>query len=56
MQYSQSHAELQLDACHAVRLHATLQQLSSRVEGLEMALPDDGMQTEKVRRPVSAFI
>ena len=49
IQFSQTHAELQLDAAHAVRMHATLEQLTPRVAGLELTLPDDGHQTEKVR-------
>ncbi len=56
VQYAQQHAELQLDAAHAVRLAATLQQLSPRLEGLEVGLPDDGQGTEKVRKLVHAAL
>jgi len=38
--HSQQHAELQMDACHAMRLRATLQQLSNRFTDLEVAVPD----------------
>ncbi|KOO25733.1 hypothetical protein Ctob_006539 [Chrysochromulina tobinii] len=47
--HSQKHAELQLDACHAARLRATLQQLSNRFCDVEVGLPDDCQGTEKVR-------
>ena len=48
--HSQKHAELQLDACHAARLRATLQQLSNRFCDVEVGLPDDCQGTEKVRK------
>jgi hypothetical protein len=48
--HSQKHAELQLDACHAARLRATLQQLSNRFCDVEVGIPDDCQGTEKVRK------
>jgi len=49
IQHAQNHAELQMDSCHAVRLQATLQQLSGRFHGQKVDLPDDGKGTEKIR-------
>ena len=54
IQYTQQHAELQLDAAHAARVAASLQQLSPRFEGIEVGLPDDGEETRKVRKLVQS--
>lgn len=52
VQHAQNHAELQLDACHAVRVQSSLQQLSSRFQDAAVELPDDGKGTDKVRKLV----
>lgn len=51
--HAQKHAELQLDAAHAVRLQCTLQQLHTRFTGLELSLPDDENGTKLVRELVN---
>ena len=56
IQWTQAHAELQLDASHAVRTRAVLEQLSKRAEGTAVSLPDDGVNTEKVRELVVAAL
>ena len=57
LEFSQKHANLDLDMCHASRVQATLQQLApSRFHGLEVQLPDDGSNTEKVRELIHAAL
>ena len=56
IQYTQKYAELQLDACHATRVQAVLQQLSPRFHGASMELPDDGEGTNKIRELVLAAL
>ena len=56
VQHSQQHAELQLDAGHAVRLHSSLQQLSGRFHEHEVSLPDDGQGSAKVRELLVAAL
>lgn len=53
LQHTQQHAKLQLDACHAVRVHSSMQQLSNRFHEQEVELPDDGKGTAKVRNLVA---
>ena len=49
IQFTQAHAHSQLDACHAARVQAALQQLTPRFEYQEVELPEDGANSEKIR-------
>ena len=53
VQFSQQHAELHLDACHATILQQMLRQLSPRFHSMETELPEDGAGTEKIRHLVA---
>jgi len=56
IQHQQNHAELQLDAAHSSRLLSALRKMGNRFDDLEVAVPDDGKQTEKLRELVADAI